>query len=251
MASYCVILPAAGASSRFGKTHLKKPFVNLKNQAVWLYSAQRFLERSEVKQVIVVISESDREFFEMKFSANIAVMDLTLVIGGNERMDSVRNALEQVSDECDYVAIHDAARPCLTDEAITDVFDAAEKTGAAILASPIYGTIKKVGADLKVDETVSRDGLWQAQTPQVFRKNVLLSAYDSFQGSATDDAQVVEAAGHPVAIVKGPPSNLKITTKDDLKIAESILKATAKKPLLSEFAVPPSRKGGTLDDLLG
>ncbi|MDB4640118.1 2-C-methyl-D-erythritol 4-phosphate cytidylyltransferase [Pirellulaceae bacterium] len=252
MPKYCVILPAAGSSSRFGgKTHLKKPFVSLKNQPVWLYSAQKFRERSDVAQIIVVISEEDEEFFKVKFSSNLAVMDISLVIGGKERTDSVRNALGKVSDECDFVAVHDAARPCLQTEWIDDVFEQAEKSGAAILASPIVGTIKKVDSNKRISQTVSRDGLWQAQTPQVFEKQLLLNAYKIYSGPATDDSQVVESSGHPVDIVYCPNTNIKITTQSDLRLAENILRSAPKKDALSEFSQRPNRNTPSLDDLFG
>lgn len=256
MARFSVILPAAGSSSRFAgratETHRKKPFVNLSNQAVWLYSARKFLERDDVGQLIVVISPDDEEFFRMKFKANMAVMGFSLVIGGGERVDSVRNALQSVSGDCDFVAIHDAARPCLRDPWIDEVFSQAKNSGAAILASPVTGTLKRVAADSQtIEETVSRTGLWQAHTPQVFAKQLLLDAYTRYRGHATDDAQVVEAAGHPVTIVPCPATNLKITTQDDLKLAESILRTAPGKNLLAEMSGSAPRKPPTLDELFG
>lgn len=252
MANFSVIIPAAGASSRFGKTHLKKPYALIKNQAVWLYSAQQFAERKDVGQIIIVIAPDDEEYFRMKFNANIAVMDLTLVIGGKERADSVRNALSRVSAECDHVAIHDAARPCLRENSTDEVFDQAQSSGAAILASPIVGTVKRADPTKpQVMETISRERLWQAQTPQAFEKHLLLRAYADFKGQATDDSQVVEAYGHPVDIVQCSTSNLKITTQEDLRLAENILKSASRKNIISEFGVAPSKKAGSLDDLLG
>ncbi|MEC9094053.1 MAG: 2-C-methyl-D-erythritol 4-phosphate cytidylyltransferase [Planctomycetota bacterium] len=254
MAKFSVILPAAGTSSRFtasqNETHLKKPFANLKNQSVWLYSAQKFLDRKDVGQLIIVISSEDEEFFRMKFSANIAVLGLTLVCGGPTRVESVRNAIHEVSDDCDYIAIHDAARPCLQDSWIDGVFAQAQRNGAAILATPIVGTVKRVDSQTrKISQTVPRTGLWQAQTPQVFEKNLLRKAYAQFEGNATDDSQVVEAAGHAVDVVQCPNTNLKITTRDDLKLAEGILRAAPKKNILAEMSSPPTKKSGTLDDL--
>jgi len=225
VAKFAVILPAAGKSSRFKDNNYKKPFAPLANRAVWLHSVDRFINRDDVKQVIMVIAREDREEFDRKFSSNVMILGLDVVEGGAERADSVQRALEKVKPEIDYVAVHDAARPCLADEWITRVFDAAEKHGAAMLATPVAGTLKRV-ADHKVVETVSRDGLWEAQTPQVFKKSLLIDAYarrNNFQ--ATDDAQVVERLGHPVAIVQGSPINLKITTHDDLRLAEHALKA--------------------------
>ena len=112
--------------------------------------------------------------FQFKFSANMAILGIEVVDGGAERADSVEAALARVKPEADFVCVHDAARPCLADAWIDEIFAAAEKTGAAIFAVPVAGTLKRVGADGKIDETVSREGLWEAQTPQVFRRQLLL-----------------------------------------------------------------------------
>lgn len=229
MANFAVILPAAGASSRFKDKHYKKPFAPLTGRAVWLHSAERFLNRPEVKQVILVISAEDREDFNFKFAPNVAILGIDVVEGGKERADSIERALAQVKPEVDFVAVHDAARPCLADEWITKVFEAAEKMGAAILAVPVPGTLKRVGANHAITETVSREGLWEAQTPQVFRRQLLLDAYAKRGGFvATDDAQLVERLGKPVTVVQGSPINLKITTQEDLRLAEQALKAMPK-----------------------
>jgi 2-C-methyl-D-erythritol 4-phosphate cytidylyltransferase len=232
MAKFAVILPAAGRSARFRDKSYKKPFAPLANKAIWLHSAERFLNRDDVVQTILVISPEDRSDFNFKFSANIAILGIEVIDGGVERADSVQAALARVKPEAYYVCIHDAARPCLADVWIDEIFAAAEKTGAAIFATPIIGTLKRVGAQHKIEETVSRENLWEAQTPQVFRRELLLEAYakrDGFQ--ATDDAQLVERLGHPVVIVPGSPINLKITTKEDQRLAEQALKALPKPKL--------------------
>lgn len=229
MSKYAVILPAAGRSSRFHDKNYKKPFAPLANKPVWLHSAERFLNRGDVKQTILVIAPEDREYVEFKFSANLAILGVVLVEGGAQRSDSVEKALARVSPECDMVCIHDAARPCLANEWIDAVFAAAEKSGAAILAIPVAGTLKRVAANKTIEETVSRDRLWEAQTPQVFRRDVLLEAYARRAGfDATDDAQLVERIAVPVTIVQGSPINFKITTQEDLRLAEQALKALPK-----------------------
>ncbi|MEM9352297.1 MAG: 2-C-methyl-D-erythritol 4-phosphate cytidylyltransferase [Planctomycetota bacterium] len=219
-----VILPAAGSSQRFGDKNYKKPFAPLSGRAVWLHSAERFLNRKDVVQVIVCIADDDREEFQRKFGANIAILGVDVVSGGTERADSIQNALAKVKPEAEFVAVHDAARPCLADKWVDRVFEAAAKSGAAILATPVAATVKRVDSG-RVAETVDRRGLWAAQTPQVFRRELLEKAYASRKGSsATDDAQLVEAVGAEVAVVEGSPLNLKITTRDDLKLAEQVLK---------------------------
>jgi len=229
VAHFAVIMPAAGASSRFKDKHYKKPFAPLAGRAVWLHSAERFLNRPEVKQLILVISPEDREDFNFKFAPNVAILGIDVVEGGKERADSIERALARVKPDVDFVAVHDAARPCLADEWITKVFEAAQKGGAAILAVPVPGTLKRVGANHAITETVSREGLWEAQTPQVFRRKLLLEAYAK-RGDfiATDDAQLVERIGETVTVVQGSPINLKITTQEDLRLAEQALKAMPK-----------------------
>jgi 2-C-methyl-D-erythritol 4-phosphate cytidylyltransferase len=229
MPTFSVILPAAGQSSRFHDQHYKKPFAPLENRAVWLHSAERFLNRKDVKQVIIVISPEDREEFMTRFGANVMILGVDVVDGGRQRADSVKNALERVSPECDYVAVHDAARPCLADEWIDKVFAAAEQTGAAILATPVVATLKRVGKDHAIEATVPRENLWEAQTPQVFRRDLLLKAYaKGGTSAATDEASLVEQLGHKVIVVPGSPINIKITTRDDLRLASHLLKALPK-----------------------
>ena len=208
MAKFAVILPAAGRSSRFRDKSYKKPFAPLANKAIWLHSAERFLGRSDVIQTILVIAPEDRADFNFKFSANIAFLGIEVIDGGAERADSVEAALARVKPEADFVCVHDAARPCLAEAWIDEIFAAAEKTGAAIFAMPVAGTLKRVGADRTIEETVSREHLWEAQTPQVFRRQLLLDAYAKRAGfQATDDAQLVERLGHPVTVVPGSPIN--------------------------------------------
>ena len=232
MAQFAVIMPAAGKSSRFADKNYKKPFAPLADRPVWLHSAEKFLARNDVKQLIVVISAEDREYFQFKFAANVAILGIDVVEGGAERFDSVAKALARVKPNIEYVCVHDAARPCLADVWITNVFEAAEKSGAAILGIPVASTLKRVAANHTISETVPRDGLWEAQTPQVFRRDLLLEAY-ARRGDfrATDDAQLVERIAHPVTMVLGSPINLKISTREDLRLAEQALKALPKPKL--------------------
>jgi 2-C-methyl-D-erythritol 4-phosphate cytidylyltransferase len=227
MSRFVVILPAAGQSSRF-RDKEKKVFANLDGRAVWLRSAELFVTRNDVCQCIIVIAPDDDELFKRRYAPNLAFMNIQMVHGGRERFDSVANALAVVKDEAEFVAIHDAARPCLTSGLIDAVFTQAAKTGAALLGVPISDTVKRGDQQNRVLGTMPRDGLWLAQTPQVFRRDWLTAAYaarSSLKQAITDDAQLLEAAGHPVHLVAGSTSNIKITTKDDLALAAAILKA--------------------------
>ncbi len=229
MPRFSVILAAAGKSNRFKDDHYKKPFAILNRKAVWLHSADRFQKRDDVKQVIIVIAKADQEDFMSKFGANVAVLGIDVVIGGVERCDSVANALKKVDSSSDYVAIHDAARPCVSDDDIESVFNAAVKNRAAILATPVTSTLKKSADGKTITNTQDRSHLWQAQTPQVFEKDLLIDAYSNIGDfKPTDDAQLMEEKGHPVAIVNGSPLNIKITTKRDLRMAVACLEAMPK-----------------------
>jgi 2-C-methyl-D-erythritol 4-phosphate cytidylyltransferase len=231
MARYAVILPAAGKSSRFGDRE-KKPFTTLDGRAVWLRSVELFVTRADVVQCLLVVAPGDLEMFRNRYQANLAFLDVQIAPGGGERFESVGNALRLLKPEAEYVAVHDAVRPCLTSALVDAVFAQAAKCGAALLAVPCNDTLKRVDAQHRVQETVSRRGLWLAQTPQVFKKEWLLEAYAKRAALGKDvtvDAQLVEAAGHAVAVVEGSPANLKITTKADLALAELILK-TQNKP---------------------
>jgi len=232
VANFAAILPAAGKSSRFHDKHYKKPFAILDQRAVWLHSAEKFLNRDDVKQVLVVVAPEDREDFMFKFGANVAILGVEVVDGGAQRADSIANALERVKPDIDFVAVHDAARPCMVDEWISTIFSAAEKSGAAIFAVPVAGTLKRAGSDQTISETVDRSDVWEAQTPQVFKRELLVQAYAQRGNlSATDDAQLVEQLGHPVTIVPGSSINFKITTREDLRLAQHALKALPKPKL--------------------
>ena len=228
MPNFGVILAAAGQSSRFDDPNYKKPFAPLAGRPVWLHSAEKFTDRADVKQIVVVVAPQDREAFVEKFGASLAFMGITLAEGGSHRAESVRRGLEKFSADIDMVAIHDAARPCIAPVWIDRVFEVGAETGAAILAIPVVGTLKRVNADKLITETVDRTGLWEAQTPQVFSRDVLTRAYAAAAAAGqqpTDEAQLVEAIGQQVTVVRGSPINLKITSREDLRLAEQMLKA--------------------------
>ncbi len=219
MPRFAVILPAAGRSSRFQAAE-KKVFADLDGRPVWRRSVEWFLSRPDICQCIVVTAAEDREMF-LRFAGD----GIQLADGGKERFESVANALALTTAEADFVAVHDAARPCLTAALIDAVFARAVETGAALLAVRVADTIKRDDGADRVQATVSRQGLWLAQTPQVFRRDWLIDAYarrGAFGGGITDDAQLVEAAGHAVHLVPGSNANLKITTPEDLELAEAL-----------------------------
>ena len=168
--------------------------------------------------------------------------------GGAERFESVANALAKVPADVPLVAVHDAVRPLVTGALVEAVLRAAEEHGAAMPAVPVADTLKQVDPETnRITGTVPRAGVWCAQTPQVFRREWLVEAYATRAavGSAiTDDAQLIEAIGHSVVVVSGATTNFKITTKEDLQLAEAVLKARGNKT----GSAPATPQWGAFDD---
>jgi 2-C-methyl-D-erythritol 4-phosphate cytidylyltransferase len=228
MAQVTVIIPASGAGARFGGK-VKKPFALIDNRPIFVRSVELFINRPDVKQVILTVAPEDYDVVKEKYAANLMFMGIKLVKGGAERFQSVRLALEHVDEEADLVCVHDAVRPCVLEAWIDDVFKKAAETGAAILAAPLTGTIKPIKHD-SIEKTMPRKGLYEAQTPQVFHKEVLIGAYAELpeEFHPTDDAEVVERTGHAVAVVATDHRNLKITAPGDMTLAAAILKDMAR-----------------------
>jgi 2-C-methyl-D-erythritol 4-phosphate cytidylyltransferase len=237
MVKISVIVVAAGKGERFGDRE-SKIFAKLDGQPLFLRALQLFVNREDVCQTILVVSPDDIGQMKDKFGPNLGFMGVKLAEGGAQRHQSVANGLAEVAAAAEFVAVHDSARVCVAAEWIDRVFQAAAKSGAAVPVMPVTATLKRVGSDDLITETVSREGLHLAQTPQVFRKDIITEAYAAlmekgpaaFGGIAiTDDAQLVAAAGHPVTAVRGDPRNIKITTKEDLRLATVVLKALPQK----------------------
>jgi len=233
-----VIICAAGSSKRFVKNQRhnleavkKKQFADVAGRGAFLRSIEFFAGRDNVKQIIMSIPAEDEEMFKITHGANLSFHGVKLCLGGAERFETVAKALELVDETIDLVAIHDAVRCCLTEQWVDEVFKTAEKTGAAMLACPVVATLKKI-ENGKIVKTVDRTGMYEAQTPQVFKKDLLKKAYANLEkldkAKISDDSQLIEALGHEVSIVETDSSNIKITTKSDIAIAEAIIKSRAK-----------------------
>jgi 2-C-methyl-D-erythritol 4-phosphate cytidylyltransferase len=225
-----VIICAAGAGKRFGGKR-KKAFVDVGGRAVFLRSVEIFAERDDVKQILLGISADEEELVNVKWGANLKFFNVTLFTGGAERFDTVNKGLQLVKDDIDLVAVHDACRCCATAELIDKVIVEAAKTGAAIPACPVNATLKK-GKDNIIVDTVDRSDLFEAQTPQVFSKDLLKKGYANLKNlnaaKISDDAQLIESLGQKVSIVEADSSNIKITRQSDIPIAEAILKSAEK-----------------------
>lgn len=218
---FAVIVAAAGSSRRMGGTD--KQFALIGGKPVLWWTLQLFVGRSDVCQLLVTVSEANRERIEALLTEMRLRLPWALVMGGAERQDSVRAALCHLSAEATHVAVHDGARPLTSKETIDEVFAAAVRFGAAIAAVPVKDTIKEVNAGHFVSKTLDRSLLWQVQTPQAAEKKALVEAYakahaQSFQ--ATDDSSLLERIGSQVRVAPGDYRNIKITTPEDLRVAD-------------------------------
>jgi 2-C-methyl-D-erythritol 4-phosphate cytidylyltransferase len=221
------IVVAAGKGRRFGGGD-NKVLYPLDGRPIWSHAVDALRASGRVDEIIVVIRPEDRDAFSELAGQRRA----RLVDGGQERYDSVRAGLDAIR-EIDasaglaaaqrWVAVHDAARPLVPVGDVVQVIEIAVSTGAALLATPIRGTIKRRDSDGHTT-TVDRDELWEALTPQVFRFDIISAAYARWRGRpATDDAEMVERSGFPVTLVPGSAENLKITHAEDLTLAQAIL----------------------------
>lgn len=225
MLKLSVIIPAAGSGVRMG-SDIPKPFLKIGNRTILEHTISRFLKIPDVVEVIVATSEDHINTIKSMFKEISCDADLKVVKGGSERQFSIFNALQELSAESELVAVHDAVRPFIRPELVTKCCMVAQNIGGAVLGVPAKDTIKKVDQDNVINDTPDRFYLWQAQTPQIFQKELLSKAYSSaidagFVG--TDDASLVERIGGKVQMVEGDRENLKITYPVDLKIAELIL----------------------------
>lgn len=221
--NYQVIIPAAGQGKRMNAGR-NKQFIELEKVPIIIHTLKVFEEHSLCLGIILVINEAEKADF-LKLIEKYQITKVKhLVPGGQERQFSVYNGMKAVM-EGEQVLVHDGARPFITQKSIEDLLSKTIKTGAATLAVPVKDTIKRVENGIVV-ETVERSSLWSIQTPQAFKLSLILEAHENalregFLG--TDDASLLERMDHEVAIVAGEYTNIKITTPEDLYIAEAIL----------------------------
>ena len=222
----CALIPAAGKGRRMVHS-VKKPYLKLAQKPILAHTIQRFEQNSAVDAIFVIVDRAD---FDECRAAVLRSYPFTkvqaLVEGGETRQMSVYNGLCALSEDVDFVIVHDGVRPFVTDEVIFACLTAADECGAAVAAVPVKDTIKVANEDSFIVETPARDRLWAVQTPQVFRKSLLEEAHQAAharQMTATDDASLVEQLGFPVKLVKGSYANLKITTPIDLRVAEVLI----------------------------
>ncbi len=224
-----VIFPAAGAGRRM-KADRNKVLLELSGVPILLRTLRRFSAVPAVAELIVVVAKDEIAFVEGMLEKAQGLKPWCVVQGGAERQYSIANGMAHLAADADIVLVHDAARPLVSLAAIEAVISAAREKGAAIAAVRAKNTIKVVGEDGRVEATPARASLWEVQTPQGFRREILQRAYekaaqDGFLG--TDDASLVERIGEAVFVVESDYGNLKITTPEDLWMAEALLEHSA------------------------
>jgi 2-C-methyl-D-erythritol 4-phosphate cytidylyltransferase len=222
---YFGLVPAAGSGSRFGIAGLKQ-YSPLAGKPMLYHSIARLLAAPEVEVAFVVLAPADTDFRRHDWSV-FGERLAPLYCGGASRRDSVLNGLVAAAsavDPNDWMLVHDAARPCLGKAELQRLIaDAGGDEVGGILAIPVSDTLKRADDEQRIVETESRDGLWRAQTPQMFRHGMLLRALRD-SAHVTDDASAVEALGYKPKLIEGSTKNLKVTFAADLEIAERILK---------------------------
>lgn len=221
MSYVTAIVLAAGRGERL-KSKIPKLLARIGTKPIIIYTLEALSKHPSVKGIVLVVrAKNSKEIIAKIKKYNIRKI-ACLVEGGAKRQDSLGNGLRAIDSRTDLVLIHDAARPFIDKELVSSAINKAKKSGAAIVGVPIKATIKKVRGSV-VEKTIERRNLWEIQTPQVFRKDLILKAYKRFgKIDVTDDAMLVEKLGKKVSIVQGSYNNIKITTPEDLVLAEAI-----------------------------
>jgi len=222
------VVPAAGRGVRMG-AGVPKQFLTLGGVPLLVHSLQTFEAAHIISEIILVVPQDDCQYCREDIVPSYGLKKVSQVIaGGPRRQDSVLNGVRAANSATDIVVVHDAVRPFVTLKMITQVVEATRNHGAAIVAMPMRDTVKRVNGEGIIKETLNREELWLAQTPQAFRRDVLLRAHQQGEADgvdATDDAFLVERLGLTVAIVQGSSDNIKVTRPEDLHMGEAILTA--------------------------
>ena len=219
------IIAAAGQSERMaGRDKLWAPIAgtNGRLRPLLAYSLAVFQASSSIERIVLVTNQATLDQARALVREERPDHVCAVVPGGATRQDSVRAGLEALGD-CTWVVVHDGARPLVTEELIERGLDAAKETGAACCALPVPDTVKESDADGRIVRTIDRSRLWLAQTPQVFRHDLLMQAHRQSNERTTDDAALLEAMGIDVRLYHGSPRNVKVTTPEDLAVVKALL----------------------------
>lgn len=206
---------------------VKKPFLQIRGKPIFLYTIERFSQIETIYEIIFVAGQTEIQFLRDQWQDTLDAHKVKKIVpGGKRRQDSVYNGLCQTGTDVEIVLIHDIVRPLVRKEHIEAVINKAKESHAAILAAPMKATVKEAGDNLCIQRTIPRNNLWMAQTPQGFKRELILKVFNQFKTTDrefTDDAEMAEEAGYRVEIVPGADDNIKITTPEDVRIAEALL----------------------------
>ncbi|MCD5397806.1 2-C-methyl-D-erythritol 4-phosphate cytidylyltransferase [candidate division NPL-UPA2 bacterium] len=223
-----VIIPAGGRGERMKGKNIGKQYLPLEGKPILVHTLLAFEECPSIEEIILAVKEEEIDYCQLNLVKKFGLGKVKEVVaGGERRQDSVYNALKRMRKDCHIILVHDSVRPFVTRKIIQR---AIEETGihkAVATAIPVTDTIKEGNGQGFIKKTLNRDHLWSIQTPQGFESHLIKEAYsrayeENFYG--TDDASLVERMGHPVKMIEGSHENIKITTPEDLIIAEAILK---------------------------
>jgi 2-C-methyl-D-erythritol 4-phosphate cytidylyltransferase len=221
------LIPAAGTGTRLGDS-LPKQYLDINGQPLIMHTLQALARVSRIEKIVVVLSPEDQHWRGLVANDGSAWQALsarveTINVGGKSRRDSVLNGLNAIEFADAWIMVHDAARPCIRSELIEQFIDELENDSVGgLLALPLSDTIKLDDGNLRVAKTLSREKIWRAQTPQMFKFDLLKKALTA-SPNATDEAEAIEATGHQPKLVMGDSANLKVTYATDLKLAKMLL----------------------------
>lgn len=222
------IVLAAGKGRRMG-TEIPKQFLYIHDKPVLFYSLNVFQQHNDIDEIVLVVSEEYKSYCIKEILERYSITKVSAIVeGGAERYDSVIAGLSACSD-CKYVLIHDGARPCVTEEIIDRSLDAVRKYDACVVGMPSKDTVKIADDQGFISVTPPRKNVWNIQTPQVFSYELIYNAYQTMQrkgmAGVTDDAMVIELLdAAKIRLVEGSYENIKVTTPDDIKVLENLLK---------------------------
>jgi 2-C-methyl-D-erythritol 4-phosphate cytidylyltransferase len=220
-----VAIIAAGGSGVRMNTGIPKQFLILQNKPIIIHTLEKFAGCSEIKQINLVVPQAEIATTTQLIKKWDFTKPIEVIAGGKTRQHSVWQGLSQLPDNTDIVMVHDGVRPFISKKIINECIEETRNWGAVITALPVSDTIKEV-TDNRVHTTLDRSKLWRVQTPQSFLRDLLIEAYQKAWESniiATDDSTLVEKLGHTVRVIKGDEKNIKITSPEDLKIAEKFM----------------------------
>jgi len=223
--SVCAIIAAAGRGERMGGS-IPKQFLEIKHKPILAHTLEKFCQCELIDRIIIVAPKDWQQYIIENVIEKYHILKVNIIVsGGATRQESVYCALKVVNEQTSIVVIHDAVRPVVTADLLRKVINKGKETGAAVLAVPVHESLKKVSRK-QVACSLNRDSVWLVQTPQVFKRDLILNAYQqAFFNcrTASDDSELVEYLDYPIHVVAGSRANIKITTPEDLKLAEILL----------------------------